>query len=126
MREAVLKLKLSKYAFLRWLQYLGHLISGEGKYPLKEKLETILNLEHPRDVSETRHIIRLDSYYRKFVANFCDIIKPLTEPMKKNTTFSWNPHCKQSLDTIKEALTNNPNIGIHRPKWTSCLLYRYL
>ena len=44
-REVGLKLKLSKFAFFkRHLQYLGHLISGEGIYPLKEKVEIILTL----------------------------------------------------------------------------------
>ena len=44
-REAGLKLKLSKCAFSKGhLQYLGHIILGEGKNPSKQKLETILNL----------------------------------------------------------------------------------
>ena len=48
-REAGLKLKLSKCAFFkRQLQYLGHLIAGEGIYPMIEKVETILNLESPK------------------------------------------------------------------------------
>ena len=39
-REAGLKLKLSKCAFFkRHFKYLGHLISGEGIYPLKKKLK---------------------------------------------------------------------------------------
>ena len=43
-REAGLKLKLSKRAFSkRHLNYLGNLISGDGIYPLKEKVEMILN-----------------------------------------------------------------------------------
>ena len=48
-REAGLKLKLSKCKFFkRHLQYLGHLISGEGIYLLKEKAETILNVASPK------------------------------------------------------------------------------
>ena len=62
----------------------------------------------PRHVTETRHIIGLVSYYRKFIANFSDIVKPLTEPTKKNMTFNWVPLCQQSLDTIKVALTISP------------------
>ena len=68
------------------MQYLGHLTSGEAILILKEKVEMILDLVPLRDVSETRYIIGLASYFRKFVANFS---------------------CQQSLDTIRAALTNS-------------------
>ena len=57
-RQAGLKLKLSKYAFFkRNLQHLGYLIVGEGIYPLKEKVASLVNLRSLTDVIETRHII---------------------------------------------------------------------
>ena len=94
--------------FKRHLQWLGHLISGEGISPLKERVETIPNLAPPRDETETRHIIGLASYYRIFVANCSDIGKVIAEHKRKDTTFNWNPHCQQSLGTIKAVLTKNP------------------
>ena len=64
-------------------QYLGHLISDEGIYPLKEKVGMILNLAAPKDVTKPRHLIGLAFYYRKFIVNLSNIVKPLTEPTKK-------------------------------------------
>ena len=64
-REAGLKLKLSKCAFSRDI--------------CKKKLKMILELAPPRDVTETRNIIVLTSYCKKFVKNFSDIVKTLTE-----------------------------------------------
>ena len=58
------------------------MISGEGIYVLKEKVETILDLVPPKDVAETRHTKGLASYYRTFVATLSDIVKPLTELTK--------------------------------------------
>ena len=58
-------INLSKCAFFkRQIQYLGHLILGKGMYSMKEKVEKILDLASPRDVTETRHIIKLAFYYR--------------------------------------------------------------
>ena len=75
-----LKLKLSKCAFCkRYLQYLGHLISGEGIYPLKEKLE----LSTPRDVTETRHIIGLAFYYKKLLQILVICLNPLQNVQRK-------------------------------------------
>ena len=47
----------------------------------------MVNLAPPHDVAEIRHIISLALYYRTFLANFSDIIRPLNELMKKNTHF---------------------------------------
>ena len=48
LREAKLKLKESKCNFLKkHVQYLGHLISGEGIEPVPEKLESIKQMATP-------------------------------------------------------------------------------
>ena len=94
--------------FKRYLQYLGHQISSKGIHPLKEKVAIIVNLVLPWDVTEKRHIIGLTSYYRKFIVNFSDIVKPLTEPIKNNTTFKWSSLCQLPLNTIKTTLMYSP------------------
>ena len=82
---AGLKPKLFECAFFkRHLQYLGHLIQVRVYTHCNAML---VNLALPRDVTETKHhIIELASYYKKFIANFSDIVKPLTHLTRKNTT----------------------------------------
>ena len=49
LREANLKLKEVKCNFLKkHIQYLGHIVSGEGITPVPEKLESIQTYCHPR------------------------------------------------------------------------------
>ena len=48
LREAKLKLKASKCSFFKkHIQYLGHLVSGDGIEPLPEKLEAVENMPPP-------------------------------------------------------------------------------
>ena len=48
LREANLKLKASKCNFFKkHIQYLGHLVSGEGIEPLPEKLESLKEMPPP-------------------------------------------------------------------------------
>ena len=55
LREANLKLKESKCNFLKkQVQYLGHLISGEGIEPVPEKLESIKHMPAPRTHKEVK------------------------------------------------------------------------
>ena len=39
-------------------------------HPLKEKVASLVQLAPPTDVTETRHIIGLASYYRKWYPKF--------------------------------------------------------
>ena len=57
LREADLKLKASKCNFFKkHIQYLGHLVSGEGIEPLPEKLEAVRKMPPPTTLK------RLDNF----------------------------------------------------------------
>ena len=78
-READLKLNREKCNFFKsHIQYLGHLISGEGIKPLPEKLESIKGMPSPTTPKEVKQFLGLIGYYRKFVPRFADIARPLT------------------------------------------------
>ena len=72
LREAKLKLKASKCSFFKkHIQYLGHLVSGDGIEPLPEKLEAVENMPPPKTPKEVRQFLGLVGYYRKFVPKIC-------------------------------------------------------
>ena len=84
---AGVKLKPSKCDFFKLhVEYLGHLISGTGIYPLRQKVQAILDLALPSNVTQARHI-GLASYYRKFILMFSSIVSPITSLTKKNSLF---------------------------------------
>ena len=88
LREADLRLKMKKCNFLKvHIQYLGHLISGEGIEPLPEKLESIKQMPAPTTPKEVKQFLGLIGYYRKFVPRFADISRALTALTKKNAEF---------------------------------------
>ena len=65
---AGMKLKPSKCDFFKLhIEYLGHLISGTGTYPLEEKIQAILGLPSPISVTQVQHILGLVSYYRTII-----------------------------------------------------------
>ena len=70
---------------------------------MKVKLASFVKLAPPIDVTETRHIIGFVPYYRNFIANFSDIMRPLEGLTKKNTPFVWRQLCQANFDTIKIA-----------------------
>ena len=106
---ARMKLKPSKcYFFKLHIEYLGHLISDTGIYPLEQKIQAILDLAPPTNVTQVQHILGLASYYRKFIPIFSLTVSPINPFMKKNTPFVWMVACQTALDTIGHMITNSP------------------
>ena len=109
LREADLKLKASKCNFFkRHIQYLGHLVSGEGIEPLPEKLESVRKMPPPTTPKEVRQFLGLVGYYRKFVPKFADIARPLTNLTKQDVPYEWTTKCQEAFEFLKEMLLKEP------------------
>ena len=40
------------------------------------------------------------------------VTKPLTNLLKKNVSFSWDPQCQQSFEELKKRLTTMPILAL--------------
>ena len=109
LRSADLKLKEIKCNFLKkHIQYLGHIISGEGIAPVQEKLESIQKMLPPRNPKEVKQFLGLIGYYRKFVPRFSDLARPLNALTQKETVFEWTQICQESFELLKTSLMTEP------------------
>ena len=109
LRSADLKLKEVKCNFLKkHIQYLGHIISGEGITPVPEKLESIQKMLPPRNPKEVKQFLGLVGYYRKFVPQFSDLARPLNALTQKDTVFEWTLVCQESFELLKASLMREP------------------
>ena len=79
-REAGIKLKMSKCElFKKEIEYLGHLVSGQGISPMKQKIKAMTNLAPTTNITEAQHVFGLKGCYRKFFAIFNDTVRPLNK-----------------------------------------------
>ena len=109
LREADLKLKASKCNFFKkHIQYLGHLVSGEGIEPLPERLEAVRKMPPPTTPKEIRQFLGLVGYYRKFVPKFADIARPLTNLTKLDVPYEWTNRCQEAFEFLKQMLLKEP------------------
>ena len=103
LREADLKLDREKHNFFKsHIQYLGHLISGEGIKPLPLKLESIKEMPPPTTPKEVKQFLGLIGYYRKFVPRFTDVARPLTNLTRLDQPFEWSDKCQASFELLKK------------------------
>ena len=109
LRSADLKLKEVKCNFLKkHIQYLGHIVSGEGITPLPEMLDSIQKMLPPKTPKEVKQFLGLIGYYRKFMPRFSDLAGPLNALTRKNVEFEWTQVCQESFNLLKANLMIEP------------------
>ncbi|GKE50453.1 putative reverse transcriptase domain-containing protein, partial [Tanacetum coccineum] len=109
LRKEKLYTKFSKCEF--WLQevhFLGHVVNQNGIHVDPSKIEAVKNWKTPTTPSEIRSFLGLFGYYRRFIANFSKIAKPLTSLTQKNQKYVWGVEQEEAFQTLKNNLCNAP------------------
>lgn len=114
LRDANLKLNLSKCAFLqKTVNYLGHEITAGTIQPGQTKINCVAEYKRPQNVHEIRQFIGLTSYFRKFIRGFAEIARPLTQLTKKNVEWVWGQDQEHAFQTLKQRLVERPILAIY-------------
>ena len=68
---------------------MGHTISQAGITVDPDKVQEVINWKPPTTVRHIWSFLGLASYYRRFILDFSQIVKPITELLKKEDEFVW-------------------------------------
>ncbi|GJR16540.1 putative reverse transcriptase domain-containing protein [Tanacetum coccineum] len=113
LKKEKLYAKFSKCEFwLREVQFLGHVINGNGIHVDLSKIEAVKNWKAPRTPTEVRSFLGLAGYYRRFIENFSKIAKSLTILTQKCNTFNWGEEHESAFQTLKDRLCNAPILAL--------------
>jgi hypothetical protein len=109
------------------VKFLGHVITGEGIKPMESKVEAILKIPEPTNVTEVRSFMSSVGYYRQFLG---DDLPTVTEPLrnltkKENETrkFSelWDGKCTVAFMTLKQRMASYPVLQRPNPAYHKVL-----
>lgn len=108
-RQFNLKLQPDKCEFLRReVCYLGHVITEQGVKPNPDKIKAVTEYPVPKSPKDIKSFLGLVSYYRRFIPEFSQTAKPLTNLLKKDTAFIWENQHQLAFEILKRKLTSAP------------------
>jgi hypothetical protein len=115
LRKEKLYAKLSKCQFFASeIEFLGHMVSGDGIRMCSDKVGAIRDWPEPTKVKEMQAFLGLANYYRRFIPDFSNITLPMTALLKKDKVFLWaypqSEAFKKLIDLfLKEPLLIHPD-----------------
>ncbi|XP_076283962.1 uncharacterized protein LOC143210721 [Lasioglossum baleicum] len=117
--KAGFSLKFSKCSFLKsCVEFLGYKVSSGKVMPNPRKVEALTKLPPPETIYQLRQFIGLASYFRKFIPNFSQIMRPLFLLINNGKSkLSWTPEHEVIRKKIIFILTNEPVLIIFNPNY---------
>lgn len=89
------------------VEFLGYIISFGQLKMNPEKIRSIKMYEEPKNLKSLRGFLGLTGYYRKFIKNYADIARPLTEMLRHhNAKKNESAKIKIQLDDVARKAFN--------------------
>ena len=87
---------------------LGYIISAKGIEVDPEKVQDIMDMPPPKNISQLRSLQGRLQSIRTFISQLADNAQPFNKNLHKGSTHIWNSYCQKSLDQIKGYLARPP------------------
>ncbi|KAI3374517.1 hypothetical protein L3Q82_021004 [Scortum barcoo] len=139
LEEVGLKLSLDKCQFCQpRVKYVGHIVSADGIATDPDKIQAVASWPQPTDLKSLHSFLGFCGYYRRFIANYSSIVRPLTdltkgyaptqrgrkqgagknkEYLKESEPFKerWDQSCTDAFKRIIQCLVNAPVLAFADP-----------
>ena len=101
-----MRVKGSKCEFaIEKVKFLGHVVEGGKIYLDEDKLTRLNEWEPPlRGIQAVCQFLGFASYYRAFIENFAILSLPLTDLLRKHSTWLWTEEETLAVSKLKQAL----------------------
>ena len=90
------------------VRYLGHLIDEKGLHPNEQKVQAIIKMPPPKNVSELKSFLGMVNYHMKFLPNCATVAQPLNDLLKTSTTWIWDAPQQKAFKELKLMLSSTP------------------
>jgi len=106
------KLKLRRTS----LTYIGHLLTNEGISADPKKIEAILNIPQPTNVTQLKRFLGTVNYLSKFLPNISDHTHSMRELEKKDRLWNWTQKHEKDFQAVKKLVCEAPILKFYDSK----------
>jgi transposase InsO family protein len=117
LKNAGLQLDIDKCEFeVKSTKYLGFIVeAGKGVRMDPDKVKAILEWQAPTSARGIRSFLGFANFYRRFIQNFSDIVRPLTALTHKGALFAWGEEQTKAFELLKKMFTTAPILAQFDP-----------
>jgi hypothetical protein len=87
---------------------LGHIVSRDGIKIDPKSIESIDTINIPRNRKAIQSFLGKFIFLRRFIPNFAEIVKLITDMLNKDSEFKWTTKYKASFERIKKFIGEAP------------------
>ena len=102
--------------FQREVSFLGHVISGKGVSVQAHKVKAVQEWPVLTTKRQVRQFLGMVNWYRKFIADYSEIARPLTDLTHEDRPWSWGDKEQTAFDTLKQKLSTADVLAHPDPK----------
>ena len=84
--------------------FYGWVFSGDGMKPDPAKINTIVNMQTPTNVSECHSLLGMTNYISRLIPGYADVVLPIRQLTKKDSKFEWGTAQQRVLKILKDKL----------------------
>ena len=98
------------------IEYLGYVIKPDTIAMDPKKLSGIADWPIPKTLRQVRSFLGFGNFYRRFIAGYSRLVKPMTELTKKDQNFEWTPKTQEAFDQLKKRFLSAPVLRMPDPE----------
>ena len=87
---------------------LGHIVTKDGVKIDPKRVEVINSIPLPRNKKEVQVFLGRINFLRRFIPNYAEIVRHITDMLKKNNEVKWSHESRDAFTRIKHAFVEAP------------------
>lgn len=95
--------------------FLGMIVEQNKISMDPAKVQGIADWPEPTSVKELRSFLGFGNFYRKFIARYSAVAKPLYDLLQKGVPFIWTEACRMAFQMLKRRFSEEPVLMIPDP-----------
>ena len=87
---------------------MGHLLTSDGLKADPEKIQAIIEMSEPGDITSLKRFLGMVNYLSKYMPRLSDMTEPLRRLDDKEVEFRWTNSHTTAMEAIEKAVTAAP------------------